>query len=67
MTAIRVGSLDDPSVFKPAFVVYTSRGHAWDLVDPALPSFPQMPDGPAPGDRHDAAVGDHESLRNDGA
>ena len=43
MTAVPAGSLDDPSVFKPAFVVYTSRGHAWDLVDPALPSFPQMP------------------------
>jgi hypothetical protein len=43
MTAVPAGSLDDPSVFKPGFVVYTSRGHAWDLVDPALPSFPQMP------------------------
>lgn len=40
---ISAGSLDDPSGFKPQFVVYTARGHAWDLVDPALPSFPQMP------------------------
>jgi hypothetical protein len=40
ITTISVGSLDDPSVFKPAFVVYTSRGHAWDRVDPAVPSFP---------------------------
>jgi hypothetical protein len=47
MTAVPAGSLDDPSVFKPGFVVYTSRGHAWDLVDPALPSFPQMPPMPA--------------------
>ena len=47
MMTISAGSLDDPSVFKPQFVVYTSRGHAWDLVDPALPSFPKMP--PMPG------------------
>jgi hypothetical protein len=43
MTTISAGSLDDPSAFKPGFVVYTSRGHAWDLVDPAVPSFPKMP------------------------
>ena len=46
VTTVSVGSLDDPSVFKPAFVCYTSRGHAWDLVDPAVPSFPKMPDDP---------------------
>jgi hypothetical protein len=40
---ISAGSLDDPSVFKPAFVCYTSRGHAWDLIDPAVPSFSKMP------------------------
>ena len=43
MRTISVGSLDDPSVFKPQFVCYTSRGHAWDLIDPAVPSFPKMP------------------------
>jgi hypothetical protein len=43
MTTVPAGSLDDPSVFKPGFVVYTSRGHAWDLVDPAVPSFSHMP------------------------
>jgi hypothetical protein len=37
------GGLDDPSVFQPSFVCYTSRGHAWDLVDPALPSFSKKP------------------------
>jgi hypothetical protein len=47
MTTVPAGSLDDPSVFEPGFVVYTSRGHAWDRVDPALPSFPQMPPMPA--------------------
>jgi hypothetical protein len=47
MTTISAGSLDDPGLFEPGFVVYTSRGHAWDLVDPALPSFPKMPPMPA--------------------
>lgn len=46
VTMISVGSLDDPSVFKPEFVCYASRGHAWDRVDPALPSFATMPDDP---------------------
>jgi hypothetical protein len=43
VTTISAGSLDDPGVFKPQFVCYTIRGHAWDLVDPALPKFPKMP------------------------
>jgi hypothetical protein len=47
MRTIPAGSLDDPSVFKPGFVVYTSRGHAWDRIDPALQSFPMMPPMPA--------------------
>jgi hypothetical protein len=48
VTTISAGSLDDPSVFKPQFVCYTSRGHAWDRIDPAVPSFPRMP--PVPSD-----------------
>jgi hypothetical protein len=40
---IRASSLDDPEVFKPQMVVYASRAPGWDLVDPALPSFPLMP------------------------
>jgi hypothetical protein len=47
MRTISVGSLDDPSGFKPQFVCYTSRGHAWDFVDPAVPSFPKMPPAPS--------------------
>jgi hypothetical protein len=47
MTTVTAGSLDDPSPFKPQLVVYTSRGHAWDRIDPALPSYPVMP--PRPG------------------
>jgi hypothetical protein len=51
MTTIPAGSLEDPGVFKPGFVVYTSRGHAWDRVDPALPSFPKMPPMPSDAER----------------
>lgn len=47
VTAISTGSLDDPSVFKPQFVCYTSRDHAWDLADAAVPSFPKMPPTPS--------------------
>jgi hypothetical protein len=36
-------SLDDPSVFKPAAVTWTSTGHAWDFLNPAIPTFEQMP------------------------
>ena len=46
VTTVSAGSLDDPGVFKPQFVCYTSRGHAWDLVDPALAKFPKMPPMP---------------------
>jgi hypothetical protein len=53
VTTISAGSLDDPSVFKPQFVCYTSRGHAWDRLDPAVPSFPKMP--PVPSDAEQPA------------
>lgn len=40
---LSAGSLDDPGRFVPSFVVYAGRGHAWDVMDPALPAFPGMP------------------------
>jgi hypothetical protein len=40
---IAAGSLDEPARFTPQLVVYTSSGHMWDQVDPALMRFPQMP------------------------
>lgn len=39
----RASALDDPEVIKPQMVVFTSRGPSWDFIDPALPSFPEMP------------------------
>ncbi|MBX2837518.1 MAG: GFA family protein [Gammaproteobacteria bacterium] len=35
-----VGSLDDPSAFKPQMVVHSESGHAWDTIDPAIPRNP---------------------------
>lgn len=40
---VRASSLDDPEVFKPQMVVYTSRGPSWDRLDPDLPKFATMP------------------------
>lgn len=43
MIIFRPTSLDDPSGFVPQLVVYTKSGHAWDDINPALPSFETMP------------------------
>lgn len=43
LAILPAASLDDPGRFVPSFVVYTARGHAWDVKDPALPAFPEMP------------------------
>ena len=42
MIGVYVGTLDDPSGFKPQVVMFASRGHAWDHLDPALPRLPGM-------------------------
>lgn len=41
---IKVGTLDDSSWFKPGMTIFTAKAQPWDLVDPALPSFPGMPE-----------------------
>jgi hypothetical protein len=40
---IHAASLDDPSLFRPQAVTYTSRGYAWDHLAPALTKFDKMP------------------------
>lgn len=40
---IHAASLDDPGQFEPQAVTYSARALAWDLVDPALQKFAQMP------------------------
>jgi hypothetical protein len=42
MIGIYVGTLDDPRVFKPHEVIFASRGHSWDFLDPTLPKRPNM-------------------------
>jgi hypothetical protein len=38
---IYVGSLDDPSTFKPTAIFYAARGHGWDFLDPDVPKVPE--------------------------
>ena len=40
---LRVGSLDDPSIFEATAVIYTDSAVGWDTVDADLPTFPKMP------------------------
>jgi len=42
MIGVYVGTLDDPSQFKPQMVMFAARGHEWDHLDPALPRVPYM-------------------------
>jgi hypothetical protein len=42
--AIKVGSLSDPSVFKPAWHIWTRSAQSWHAVDPALPRWEQDPE-----------------------
>ena len=44
VVVLRVGSLDDPERFRPGAVVYAANAPDWDHMDPALPSFPKMPE-----------------------
>ena len=43
MIFLRASSLDDPEMFKPAMLVYTSRAASWDRPDSKLPAFDTMP------------------------
>jgi len=45
MVFLRASSLDDPNQITPQIVVYASRAPKWDVMDPALPSFAEVPEG----------------------
>jgi hypothetical protein len=47
MIGIYVGTLDDPSEFKPQVVIFSTHGHSWDCLDPALPRIPNMLPSPS--------------------
>lgn len=40
---VHAGSLDEPGRYRPDAILYASRGHAWDVMDPALTRFETMP------------------------
>ncbi len=42
---VRASGLDDLEVAQPGMVVYASRAASWSRIDPALPAFPEMPQG----------------------
>ena len=33
---LHAATLDDPSIFKPTFVVFQDAAQPWDVIDPAL-------------------------------
>ena len=37
LIGVYAGSLDDAAAFRPSAVFYTSRGYAWDFLDPDVP------------------------------
>jgi hypothetical protein len=43
LLAIRAGTLDDTSMYKPEINIFTSSAATWDHMDPSIPSFPEMP------------------------
>jgi len=46
MAFVRASSLDDPNVFEPQMIVYTSRAPSWSQPDPSLTAFAEMPPPP---------------------
>ena len=40
---VTAGSLDDPTIFKPAMIVYTASAQPWDTVDARLAKYDRMP------------------------
>ena len=41
---LKVGSLDDPGVFKPTMNVWVSSAQPWHGIDSGLPSYAKSPD-----------------------
>lgn len=40
---IRAGSLDNPALYHPTMDIYTASAQPWDVMNPDLPKFPQLP------------------------
>ena len=46
MIGFKIGSLDDPSRFTPAYHIWVSSAQAWHHIDPTKPAFPKNPSQP---------------------
>ena len=53
LLTVRVGTLDDPSGFRPESAIFVRSGQPWDHIDPALPRYPTYP----PGYAEDSSLG----------
>jgi len=49
ITAVRVGTLDDPDAVKPLATIWVAMAPAWAPIDPALPRVDGQPPPPVPG------------------
>ncbi|MFN0113154.1 MAG: GFA family protein [Paracoccaceae bacterium] len=43
ITAVNLPTLDDSTGVTPGIVFFHARAQSWDMLDPALPAFPGMP------------------------
>jgi hypothetical protein len=43
LISIRAGTLNDPSIFRPAFNAFATNAQAWDAMDESLPKFEKLP------------------------
>lgn len=47
LVAIRAGTLDDPSLFRPEADIFVASAQPWDHLNPDLPKYPTYPPGRA--------------------
>ncbi len=45
VVGVRVGSLDDPSSYRPAMDIFVTSAQPWDCMNSELPKFPGYPPG----------------------
>ena len=43
MLGLKAGTLDDPSLYKPAVDIYVASAPHWDVMNPDLPKFAKAP------------------------
>jgi hypothetical protein len=43
IVGVRVGSLDDPSRYRPVMDIFVTSAQPWDYMNPELPKFPGYP------------------------